>query len=47
MGYAFGRSPSKAFQYAALIGMSTDKATSCMNDEEIENKIVAGIQSKF
>ena len=35
----------KLLQYAALIGLSNDKASACMNDKDVENNIIAGIQS--
>lgn len=35
----------KLLQYAALLGLSNDKATECMNNKDIEQEIIAIIQN--
>ena len=31
-------------QYAALLGMPNDKAEACMNDMDVDNEIIKGLQ---
>ena len=34
----------KLMQYAALLGMPNDKAEACMNDMDVDNEIIKGLQ---